>query len=143
MELMTADVPGGVMYGIPPTELPEVLALLHKGVAFASTNQVPLSGALLARIRDLEAVVEAMRPRSQPEPLHVQPVARPEPLHPRKMDDMGGVVVSPAAACRILGVSRQRVNRRLLDGSLPGWQDESRRWHIRVSDLEGARAKGA
>ena len=132
------------MYGIPPSELPEHLVYLHEAAARRSTNGVGVSPVMVKRIHDLEVTVAAMRPVARvPEVAPSRCTPSATPLHPGKVDDMGGVVVSPAAACRILGVSRQRVNRRLLDGSLPGWQDESRRWHIRVSDLEGAQAKGA
>ncbi|MGO9334261.1 MAG: hypothetical protein ACLQCU_09500, partial [Acidimicrobiales bacterium] len=138
---MTDDVAGGVSYAVPISELPEVLALLHRGAAFCSTNQVPLSAATVARIRDLEATVAAMRPVRTAEVAPPPVAPSPVPLHPPKMNDMSGlVVVSPAAACRMLGVSRQRVNRRLLDGSLEGWRDDAGHWQIPVTALEGAKA---
>jgi hypothetical protein len=144
---MTEGVPGGISYSLPLNELPDLLAVVHRGAAFCSTNQVPLPPALVKRIHDLEVTVAAMRPVArEPEMAPSRCTPSATPLHPVRVDDMddrGPVVVSPATAARMLGCSRQRVNRRLLDGSLPGWQDESRRWHIRVSDLEGAQAKGA
>jgi hypothetical protein len=142
---MTEDIRGGLMYSVPLNELPGMLSLVHRGTAWASTNGVTLPSELLKRIADLEATVAMLRPVDRTAEVAPPPVApSATPLHLPKMDDVKGlVVVSPAAACRLLGVSRQWVNHRLLAGSLAGWKDDRGHWRIPVSVLEGAREKGA
>jgi hypothetical protein len=128
---------GGIAYVIPLAELPALCTLLQRGRAWAASNGIELAPDLAARLRDIERTVDALKP--------VAPATPPSasPLHSVKIDPMGTAPredeTGVAGAANLLGVSRQRVNRRLLNGSLPGRRDEAGHWRIPITAL----AKGA
>ncbi len=58
--------PGGLIYGIPLSELAGVHALLQRGSAWARTNRTPLPPALTSRLQDIEATLAAARTAASP-----------------------------------------------------------------------------
>ncbi len=135
---MTRDLPGGVGYHLPVEELEAIAQLLVRGREWAACNGIPLNERISRRIDDLLAVAAALKRANSVAPA-TSP--SPEPLHFVKVDRMGEVVISPAAAAGALGCSRQRVNRRLIDGTLAGWQGPDGRWHISSETIAGELAK--
>ncbi len=148
MPTPSEQIPGGVVYGIPPAELPELLALVHRGAAFCATNQVPLSGAMLARIRDLEVTVEAMRPVNRaPSPDVVAGVVAGvvTPLHERKVREversLSGAEYGLTEFAVLAGVTRQAVLGRINRGTLPARKDARGHWRVSPAALQGARTE--
>jgi sugar phosphate isomerase/epimerase len=137
--MMTRDLPGGVGYHLPTEELEAIAQLLVRGREWAACNGIALNERISRRIEDLQAVAAALKRANA-----VAPATSPssQPLHAVKVDDMGEVVViSPAAAAGALGCSRQRVNRRLIDGSLAGSKDPRGYWRIPLEAIEAELAK--
>jgi hypothetical protein len=142
------EAAGGVMYAIPPSELPELLALLHRGTAWASTNGMGASPVMVARIRDLEVLTAALRPMNRESRADVVNGVVSDvvaPLHERRLAEVerhhlsGVAEYGLAEFAALAGVTRQAVLGRINRGTLPARKDERGRWRVTIEAEQAQR----